>query len=104
MILQGAVNTNLTNSSGQLKMFDDSGNMTFDENGMMVLHREGQQIAFDFAADYADLGSVNLDDLDSLNWFHRTLIRMGVIDALKSAGAGEGDSVRIGETEFDFVE
>ena len=50
------------------------------------------------------LESVNLDDLDSLNWFHRTLIRMGVIDALKSAGAGEGDSVRIGETEFDFVE
>lgn len=67
MILQGAVNTNLTNSSGQLKMFDDSGNMTFDENGIMVLHREGQQIAFDFAADYADLGSVNLDDLRERN-------------------------------------
>ncbi|MBO5597048.1 MAG: N-6 DNA methylase [Oribacterium sp.] len=67
MILQGAVNTSLTNSSGQLKMFDDSGNMTFDENGMMVLHREGQQIAFDFAADYADLGSVNLDDMRERN-------------------------------------
>ncbi|MBP5607526.1 MAG: N-6 DNA methylase [Lachnospiraceae bacterium] len=67
MILQGAVNTNLTNSSGQLKMFDDSGNMSFDENGVMILHREGQQIAFDFAADYADLGSVNLDDLRERN-------------------------------------
>ncbi len=50
------------------------------------------------------LESVNFDDLDSLNWFHRTLRRWGVIDALREAGAGEGATVRIGEMEFDFVE
>ena len=50
------------------------------------------------------LDSVNFDDLDSLNWFHRTLRRWGVIDALREAGAGEGATVTIGEMEFDFVE
>ena len=48
--------------------------------------------------------SVNFDDLESLNWFHRTLRRIGVIDALREHGAGEGATVRIGEMEFDFVE
>ncbi len=50
------------------------------------------------------LESVNFDDLDSLNWFHRTLRRWGVIDALREAGAGEGCTVRIGEMEFDFID
>ena len=50
------------------------------------------------------LETVNFDDLESLNWFHRTLRKMGVIDALREAGAGEGSTVQIGEMEFDFVE
>ena len=50
------------------------------------------------------LDSVNFDDVESLNWFHRTLRRWGVIDALREAGAGEGATVRIGEMEFDFIE
>ena len=48
--------------------------------------------------------SVNFDDTDSINWFHRTLRKMGVIDALRDQGAGEGSVVRIAEMEFDFVE
>ena len=48
--------------------------------------------------------SVNFDDVDSLNWFHRTLRRLGIIDELKSAGAAEGSVVRIGEMEFDYIE
>ena len=50
------------------------------------------------------LDSVNFDDLDSMNWFHRTLRRWGVIEALQKAGAGEGSTVRIGDMEFDYVE
>ena len=48
--------------------------------------------------------SVNFDNEESLNWFHRSLRRLGVIDALREAGAKEGDSVVIGDMEFDFVE
>ena len=50
------------------------------------------------------LDSVNFDEDESINWFHRTLRRMGVIDALREAGASEGDTVRIEDMEFDFVE
>ncbi len=50
------------------------------------------------------LNSVNFDDEESLNWFHRSLRRYGVIDALRAAGAKEGDTVRMIDMEFDFVE
>ena len=50
------------------------------------------------------IDSVNFTDQESLNYFHRTLRSRGVIDALRAAGAKEGDSVIIGEMEFDFVE
>ena len=50
------------------------------------------------------IDSVNFDDIESLNWFHRTLRKTGVIDALREAGAGEGSTVRIEDMEFDFVE
>ena len=50
------------------------------------------------------IDSVNFDDPESLNWFHKTLRRIGVIDSLREAGAKEGSTVRIADMEFDFVE
>ena len=50
------------------------------------------------------IDSVNFDNEESLNWFHRSLRRLGVIDALREMGAKEGDSVVVGDVEFDFVE
>ena len=50
------------------------------------------------------IGSVNFEDQESMNYFHRTLRSRGVIDALRAAGAKEGDTVIIDEMEFDFVE
>jgi len=48
--------------------------------------------------------AVNFGDEDSLKFFHRSLRKMGVIDALREAGAGEGDTVRIENMEFEFME
>lgn len=48
--------------------------------------------------------SVNFSDHESMSWFHQTLRRLGVIDQLREAGAGEGDTVVMGDMEFDFVE
>lgn len=48
--------------------------------------------------------SVNFDNEESLNWFHRTMRRAGIIDALRKAGAGEGSTVRMDDMEFDFIE
>lgn len=50
------------------------------------------------------INSVNFGDEQSLNWFHRTLRRWGVIDALRAAGASEGSTVSIDDMQFDFVE
>ena len=50
------------------------------------------------------VASVNFDDNESLNWFHRTLRRLGVVDALREKGAREGSTVAIGDMEFDFVD
>ncbi len=48
-------------------------------------------------------GSVNFDDQESLVYFQRTLRRGGVIDALEKRGIQEGDLVRIGDLEFDYI-
>lgn len=50
------------------------------------------------------LGSVNFEDYESLAWFHRTMRRSGIIDALREKGCQEGDTVRMGDMEFDFIE
>ncbi len=50
------------------------------------------------------LDSVNFDDGESMNWFHRTLRERGIIDALREAGASEGSTVRIDNMEFDFID
>jgi GTP-binding protein len=50
------------------------------------------------------MGSVNLDDYESMHYFQRALRRMGIIDALRKKGVKDGDTVRIGDMEFDFME
>ena len=50
------------------------------------------------------LSSVNFDDEESMNWFHRILRESGIIDALRKNGAGEGSTVRMDDMEFDFID
>lgn len=50
------------------------------------------------------VNSVNFDDEESLNWFHRTMRRAGIIDALRKRGACEGATVRMDDMEFDFID
>lgn len=45
-----------------------------------------------------------LDNTEALERLHRTLTKMGVIEALKKAGAKEMDTVLIGKAEFHFTE
>lgn len=48
-------------------------------------------------------GSVNFSDSESLQYFQRALLNRGVIEDLINMGIREGDTVRIGDLEFDFV-
>ncbi|AWX55306.1 MULTISPECIES: GTPase ObgE [Brevibacillus] len=46
----------------------------------------------------------NLNSYDAAQRFARQMRSMGVDDALRKLGAKDGDTVRIGKLEFDFVE
>jgi GTP-binding protein len=50
------------------------------------------------------LRGVNVEDYESLQYFQRVLRSGGVIDALIAAGVEEGDTVCVGDFEFEFVE
>ena len=49
-------------------------------------------------------GRVYFDDRESLMYFQRSLQTNGIVDKLREAGCGEGDTVRMFDIEFDFVE
>lgn len=50
------------------------------------------------------LGRINFEDFESSRYFHKTLRRLGIIEALRKMGVKDGDSVRVIDIEFDFVE
>lgn len=50
------------------------------------------------------LRRTNADDYESMRFFQQALIKAGVIDALREAGAVEGDTIVMGEWDFDFVD
>ncbi|WP_024831674.1 GTPase ObgE [Ruminiclostridium josui] len=49
------------------------------------------------------LGSTNITNYESLQYFQRALKKKGVIAALEEMGIEEGDTVRIYDTEFDYT-
>lgn len=46
----------------------------------------------------------DLANREAVRFLHRKLVRSGVIEALRDAGAEDGDTVRIGDWEFEFSE
>lgn len=50
------------------------------------------------------LDSTNPDDEISMRRFQQLLVKNGIIAALREMGAKDGDSIRLGEWEFDFVD
>lgn len=47
---------------------------------------------------------VNMDDYDSFRYFQKVIKDKGVIKALRQCGAKDGDTIIMGDLEFDFVE
>lgn len=50
------------------------------------------------------LGRTNPDEPDSMRHFHKLLKDLGIVKRLVQAGAKDGDTIRLGDEEFDFVE
>lgn len=49
------------------------------------------------------MGTVNLDDRDSLRYLQRVLKKSGVIEALEAKDIAEGDTVSIYDFEFEYI-
>jgi len=85
----------------------------FEEEDMAETHRyePGFSIERDGEVFVVTGGSVEYlldttyaEDEGSMRRFQQFLIKEGIIDALRAAGATEESTVRMGEWEFDFVE
>jgi len=76
---------------------DDESSLTIENNG------EGIFTVYGGIVDKL-MRSVSLDDYDSFRFFQKVLKDKGVIKKLKANGAKEGDTVIIGEFEFNFIE
>jgi len=50
------------------------------------------------------LGRVNLQDYESLQYFQRMLRKQGILDALRQHGIQDGDTVRMKDFSFDFLD
>lgn len=73
-----------------------------DEKGFEIT-REGDVYVVSGSWIEAVGGSVNFSDRESLQYFQRALLSRGVIEELINMDIKEGDTVRIGDLEFDFV-
>ncbi|NLC69112.1 MAG: GTPase ObgE [Clostridiaceae bacterium] len=65
------------------------------ENGVFIV--EGERVR-------RILGSVNLNDHESLRYFQLAIKKAGILDALKDMGIKEGDTVKMYDFEFDYIE
>ena len=49
------------------------------------------------------LNAVNVNDADSLRYFHKVLRNKGIFDELREMGIKDGDMVRLNDFEFEYV-
>lgn len=66
-----------------------------DENGTFIL--EGKQLTKIF-------NSTNFNDISSLRYLYKYIVRAGGIKKLKKLGLKEGDTIKINDFEFDYTE
>lgn len=97
----------LTKMVGQLEPIEP-----FPEEEIYTYEEETYEIekiaqdVFDVHGTYIDrlVDSVFTDDMDSMRFFHRSLKDKGIIKELKKLGIKNGDTVILGDIEFDYVE
>jgi GTP-binding protein len=87
-------------------LFDPSEEVEFDvtsDEPPYTVRRENEIYVIEGPWVNKILGSVNFNDRESLQYFQRVMKNMGVIEALEEKGVEEGDTVRVGEMEFDYI-
>lgn len=76
-----------------------------EEKRFIYTIREEEDGIFVVEGSFVDrlLNSVNINDPDSLRYFHKVLRNKGVLDELKSMGVQDGDIIRLNDFEFEFL-
>lgn len=70
---------------------------------MFMIKRENDVFIVEGEAVERLLGSFSGSDYETLRYFHRRLKSLGILEALEEAGVRDGDTVRIGDVEFDYI-
>lgn len=85
-------------SEGYFKLEEEK-----DEKGYEITVKDG---AYIIEGPYVDriFMKVNIHDNESLKYFQKTIKRKGIIDELKQMGIKDGDTVRMNDFEFDFID
>ena len=69
--------------------------MDFKVNGIYVVTGDTVDMIF---------SRINPNDEDSMRHFQKLLVDFGIIDALRQAGAKDGDTVALNDLEFEFYD
>lgn len=67
------------------------------------IHKEGNVYVVEGSFVDRLLDSVNINDPESLMYFHKVLRNKGIIDKLTSMGIEDGELVRLNDFEFEFL-
>jgi GTPase len=76
---------------------------TAEEEELFVIKKENRDFTVEGKWIRNLVKSVNIDSYDSLKYFQRVLKDRGVIKALEDHGIQEGDTVKVGSIEFEYV-
>ncbi|MDI3281376.1 MAG: Obg family GTPase CgtA, partial [Bacillota bacterium] len=71
---------------------------------VLQVRREGEIFVLESPEVERLVAMTDLENPEALRFFQRALERRGVLAALQEAGVRPGDTVRVGQQEFEFVE
>ena len=88
-----------------VKRIESDENFTYEKGGDLGFEIYKDNGAYVIVGDLVDMlcRNVALNDPDSMAYFQKILREKGVISKLRSLGINEGDTVIVGDVEFDFV-
>ena len=74
------------------------------DESQFTIYKEGKIFVVDGPAVQRVMRRVNVEDNESLHYFHKCLDDLGVNKALKKAGVQEGDTVRVVDWELEWYD
>ena len=74
------------------------------DESQFTIYKEGKIFVVDGPAVQRVMRRVNVEDNESLHYFHKCLGELGVNQALKKAGVQEGDTVRVVDWELEWYD